>query len=80
MFCSHYHGYLAYNISDVCGLSQSAVTVKACCEYHLFGVAKPSNKQFRLTCSQNLTYHCLLDETITKEFEVCRKWIWIPEG
>lgn len=40
MFCSHYDGYPAYNISDDCGLSQSAVTVKACCEYHLFGVSQ----------------------------------------
>lgn len=43
-------------------------------------LAKPSNQQFRLTCSQNLTYHCLLDETVTKEFEVCREWKLIPEG
>lgn len=43
-------------------------------------LAKPSNQQFRLTCSQHLTYHCLLDETFTKEFEVCREWKWIPEG
>lgn len=40
MFCSHNDGYLAYNISDVCGLSHSTVTVKACCEYHLFGVGR----------------------------------------
>lgn len=40
MFCSLYDGYLAYNISDICGLSQSAVTVKTCCEYHLSGVGQ----------------------------------------
>lgn len=39
MFCSHNDGYSAYNISDVCGLLQSAVTVKACCEYNLSGVS-----------------------------------------
>lgn len=42
-------------------------------------LAKPSNQQLRLTCSQN-DYHCLLDETFTKEFEVCREWKWIPGG
>lgn len=34
-------------------------------------LAKPSSQQFRLTCSQ-YNYHCLLDETLTKEFEVYR--------
>lgn len=42
-------------------------------------LAKPSSQQFRLTCSQ-YNYHCLLDETFTKEFEVCREWKWIPRG
>lgn len=42
-------------------------------------LAKPSNQQFRLTCRQ-LDYHCLLDDTYTQEFEVCREWKWIPEG
>lgn len=42
-------------------------------------LAKPLNKQYRLTCSQH-HYHCLLDETFTKEYEVCKKWKWIPEG
>lgn len=42
-------------------------------------LAKPSSQQFRLTCSQ-YNYHCLLDETLTKEFEVCREWKWIPKG
>nr|XP_034337105.1 uncharacterized protein LOC117692656 isoform X2 [Crassostrea gigas] len=42
-------------------------------------LAKPSNQQYRLTCRQ-LDYHCLLDDTYTQEFEVCREWKWIPEG
>lgn len=42
-------------------------------------LAKPSNQQLRLTCSQ-YDYHCLLDETFTNEFEVCREWKWIPGG
>lgn len=42
-------------------------------------LAKPSSQQLRLTCSQ-YNYHCLLDETLTKEFEVCREWKWIPKG
>eukprot|EP00105_Crassostrea_gigas_P010727 XP_011426091.1 PREDICTED: uncharacterized protein LOC105327362 [Crassostrea gigas] len=41
-------------------------------------LAKLSSQQFRLTCSQ-YNYHCLLDETLTKEFEVCREWKWIPK-
>lgn len=43
-------------------------------------LARPSNQQFRLTCSKSSDYHCLLDETFTKEFEVCKGWRWIPEG
>lgn len=42
-------------------------------------LAKPSNQQLRLTC-RHLDYHCLLDETLTKEFEACREWKWIPGG
>lgn len=42
-------------------------------------LAKSSNQQFRLTCRQ-LHYHCLLDDTNTQEFEVCREWKWIPKG
>nr|XP_034315187.1 uncharacterized protein LOC117685074 [Crassostrea gigas] len=42
-------------------------------------LAKPSNQQLRLICSQN-DYHCLLDETFTKEFEVCTEWRWILGG
>lgn len=42
-------------------------------------LAKPSNQQYRLTCRQ-FDYHCLLDDTYTQEFEVCREWKWIPEG
>lgn len=44
-----------------------------------FELAKPSNQQFRLTCRQ-YDYHCLLDDTFTKEYEVCREWKWIPGG
>lgn len=43
-------------------------------------LTKLSNQQFRLSCSTHLAYHCLLDETFTKEIEVCREWKWIPEG
>lgn len=43
-------------------------------------LARPSNQQFRLTCSNPNDYHCLLDDTFTKEFEVCREWKWIPRG
>lgn len=42
-------------------------------------LAKPSNHQFRLACNDTL-YHCLLDENYTKEYEICKTWIWIPEG
>lgn len=42
-------------------------------------LAKSSNQKFRLTCRQ-LDYHCLLDDTNTQEFEVCREWKWIPKG
>lgn len=42
-------------------------------------LSKPANKQHQLTCSQHY-YHCLLDETFTKEYEVCKKWKWIPGG
>lgn len=42
-------------------------------------LAQPSNQQFRLTCRQ-YDYHCLLDESYTREFEVCREWKWIPGG
>lgn len=40
MFCSHNDGYLAYDISEVCGFSQSTVTVKACGEYNMSGVGQ----------------------------------------
>ncbi|XP_065936147.1 uncharacterized protein [Magallana gigas] len=55
--------------------SQSRLVVNTTC----LELAKPSNKQLRLICSQ-YDYHCLLDETFTKEFEACREWKWIPEG
>lgn len=42
-------------------------------------LAKPSNQKFRLSCRQ-YDYHCLLDESYAKEFEVCRDWKWIPKG
>lgn len=56
-------------------LSQKRLVVNTTC----LELAKPSNQQLRLICSQN-DYHCLLDETFTKEFEVCREWKWIPGG
>lgn len=43
-------------------------------------LAKPSNQHLRLSCDGEKIYHCLLDESNTKEFEVCKKWIWITEG
>lgn len=43
-------------------------------------LARPSNQQLRLSCSNPSDYHCLLDDTFTKEFEVCREWKWIPGG
>lgn len=42
-------------------------------------LAKQSNQQYRLICSHH-DYHCLLDESYTQEFEVCREWKWIPRG
>lgn len=42
-------------------------------------LVKPSNQQYRLICSHD-DYHCLLDESYTQEFEVCREWKWIPRG
>eukprot|EP00105_Crassostrea_gigas_P037122 XP_019921270.1 PREDICTED: uncharacterized protein LOC109618299 [Crassostrea gigas] len=55
--------------------SQSRIVVNTTC----LELAQPSNQQLRLTCRQH-DYHCLLDETFTKEFEVCREWKWIPGG
>lgn len=55
--------------------SQTRLVVNTTC----LELAKPANQQFRLICSQ-YHYHCLLDETFTKEFEVCREWKWIPGG
>ncbi|XP_078337494.1 uncharacterized protein LOC111137658 isoform X2 [Crassostrea virginica] len=43
-------------------------------------LAKPSNQQRRLSCGTPDHYHCLLDETSTMEYEVCRPWKWIPGG
>nr|XP_034299166.1 uncharacterized protein LOC117680747 isoform X2 [Crassostrea gigas] len=56
-------------------LSQLRLVVNTTC----LKLAKPSNQQLRLSCRQ-YDYHCLLDETFTKEFEVCREWRWIFEG
>nr|XP_034315212.1 uncharacterized protein LOC105325036 isoform X6 [Crassostrea gigas] len=56
-------------------LSQSRLVINTTC----LELVKPSNQQFRLICSQ-YDYHCLLDETFTKEFEACREWKWIPGG
>lgn len=43
-------------------------------------LAKPSNQQLRLSCSNPSYYHCLLDESYTQEYEACRDWKWIPGG
>ncbi|XP_078334860.1 uncharacterized protein LOC144625935 [Crassostrea virginica] len=43
-------------------------------------LAKPSNKHLRLSCDIPKNYHCLLDESYTREFEVCKGWVWISEG
>lgn len=43
-------------------------------------LAKPSNKHLRLPCNDSSIYHCLLNGNSTNEFEICKMWIWIPEG
>lgn len=43
-------------------------------------LAKPSNKHLRLSCNDSSIYHCLLNGDSTNEFEICKMWIWIPEG
>lgn len=43
-------------------------------------LAKPSNKLYRLSCSDEYDYHCLLDWNFTREVEVCGKWKWISRG
>lgn len=56
--------------------SQSKLVVNTTC----LELAKPSNQHFRTACSNSTKYHCLLDETFTKEFEVCKEWKWISKG
>nr|XP_019920098.2 uncharacterized protein LOC105321429 isoform X7 [Crassostrea gigas] len=55
--------------------TQSRLVVNTTC----LELAKPSNEQYQLICSHH-DYHCLLDESYTQEFEVCREWKWIPGG
>lgn len=43
-------------------------------------LAKPSNKQFRLSCNETSAYHCLLNGGSTYEYEICKTWRSIPEG
>lgn len=43
-------------------------------------LAKPTNKHLRLPCNDSSMYHCLLNGNSTNEFEICKKWKWIPEG
>lgn len=43
-------------------------------------LAKPANKFYRLSCSEPANYHCLLDDTSTREVEVCRRWRYISKG
>lgn len=43
-------------------------------------LAKLTNKFYRLSCSEPANYHCLLDQTSTREVEVCRRWKYIPIG
>lgn len=43
-------------------------------------LVKPSNQQLRLSCDNTSTYHCLLDQNYTTEFETCMMWKWIPQG
>lgn len=43
-------------------------------------LAKPSNLQFRMSCKNTGTYHCLLDQNYTQEYEICMMWKWIPQG
>ena len=56
-------------------LSKRLVINTTCLE-----LAKPSNQVLRLSCGTPDHYHCLLDETSTREYEVCRPWMWIQEG
>eukprot|EP00105_Crassostrea_gigas_P040672 XP_019924820.1 PREDICTED: uncharacterized protein LOC105333208 [Crassostrea gigas] len=56
--------------------SQTRLVVNTTC----LELAKSSNQQLRLRCSNPNHYHCLLDETFTEEFEVCRQFVWIPKG
>ena len=43
-------------------------------------LAKPSNKHLRHSCNDPMWYHCLLDESYTREFEFCKQWMWIVKG
>ncbi|XP_078338950.1 uncharacterized protein LOC111137564 isoform X2 [Crassostrea virginica] len=43
-------------------------------------LAKPSNEHLRLSCNDLMWYHCLLDESYTREFEFCKQWMWIVKG
>ena len=43
-------------------------------------LAKPSNKHLRLSCFDLMWYHCLLDESYTREFKFCKQWMWIVKG
>ena len=43
-------------------------------------LAKSSNQQLRLSCDNPDNYHCLIDGSNTREYEVCRVWKWISKG
>lgn len=43
-------------------------------------LAKSSNQQLRLSCDNPDYYHCLIDGSNTREYEVCRTWKWISKG
>nr|XP_022341078.1 uncharacterized protein LOC111135368 isoform X2 [Crassostrea virginica] len=42
-------------------------------------LAKSSNQQLRLSCDNPDNYHCLIDGSNTREYEVCRVWKWISK-
>nr|XP_022341074.1 uncharacterized protein LOC111135366 isoform X3 [Crassostrea virginica] len=55
--------------------SQRLVVNTTCLE-----LAKSSNQQLRLSCDNPDNYHCLIDGSNTREYEVCRVWKWISKG
>lgn len=71
MWLNIFLAFIVYNTVK----SQKLVMKTTCLE-----LAKPSNKQFRLSCMNSSDYHCLLDRDSINEYEVCRNWKWIAAG